>query len=283
MELDHGPWRLLLDPARGASFIALTHEGRDILAPAGPGDDPSRGPRGAFWMAPWTNRLDAGRIEADGVVHHMPITRPAENNALHGFARDAAWAVEASDRQGARLGCTIAHAPFAARMTLDIRLSEGGLVIAATLANTGAAPTPMGFGWHPWFARPPGTRLAFRARTVFGRDVRNLPRGPRPSAGFAGADRALDGLDTHFAGWDGRARLTHPDGFAFDLVATGAWAGNLQVYAPTGGGVLCVEPVTHAPDAANNPVAAAHGPMHRLAPGQTLAAALRLEAGAHRG
>lgn len=278
MDLARGPWRLRLDPARGASFLALTHEGRDILAPAGPADDPSRGPRGAFWMAPWTNRLDGGRIAVGGVVHHMPITRPAENTALHGFARDAAWAVEAAEGGAARLACTIAHAPFAARMTLDIRLAGAGLAIAASLANIGTAPTPMGFGWHPWFARPPGTRLAFAARTVFGRDGRNLAIAPRPCAGLAGADRALDGLDTHFAGWDGRARLAHPDGFAFRLVATGAWAGNLQVYAPTGGGVLCVEPVTHAPDAANNPVAAAHGPMHVLAPGGALAAALRLEA-----
>lgn len=278
MDLAHGPWRAVLDPARGASFVSLTHEGRDILAPAGAGDDPARGPRGAFWMAPWTNRLDAGRIEVGGVVHHMPITRPAENTALHGFARDAAWATETADHRRARLSCAIAHAPFAARMVLDVALTEAGLVLAVALTNTGAAATPMGFGWHPWFARPPGTRLAFRARTVFGRDARNLARAPRPSAGFAGADRALDGLDTHFAGWDGTAHLSHPDGFAFRLVATGAWSGNLQVYAPPGGGVLCVEPVTHAPDAANNPAVAAHGPMHLLHAGQTLGAALRLEA-----
>jgi aldose 1-epimerase len=278
MDLAHGPWRARLDPARGASFLAISHAGRDILAPAGPGDDPSRGPRGAFWMAPWTNRLDAGRIVVGGAAHHMPITRPTENTALHGFARDAAWDVTAAEAGGARLACTIAHPPFATRLEIAITLAEAGLGIAVSLTNTGAGPVPMGFGWHPWFARPPGTRLDLRARTVFGRDGRNLPIGPRPSAGLAGADRALDGLDTHFAGWDGIARITHPDGFAFRLAATGAWAGNLQVYAPPGAGVLCVEPVTHAPDAVNRPAAAAHGPMHVLAPGETLAAALRLDA-----
>jgi aldose 1-epimerase len=277
ISLAAGPWAATIEPARGASFRTLTHAGRDILAPAGAGDDPARGPRGAFWMAPWTNRLDAGRIAVGGRVYAMPINRPAEQTALHGFARDAAWAAEHADGRRARLSCTIAHAPFSAGMVLDIALEDRGLAIAAALTNTGERPTPMGFGWHPWFARPAGTRLAFRARTVFGRDARNLPIGPRPTAGFAGADRTLDGLDTHFTGWDGAAAITHPDGFAFRLLASGAWSGHLQVYAPTGGGVLCVEPVTHSPDAVNRPAAAEHGPMHVLAPGESLAAALRIE------
>jgi aldose 1-epimerase len=278
LTLAAGPWEAALDPARGASFARLARAGRDILAPAGPGDDPARGPRGAFWMAPWTNRLDAGRIAVGGVEHRMPITRPQENTALHGFVRDLAWQVEQAGPRAATLSCTVAHPPFTCRFALEIALTEAGLSIAAALTNTGAAPTPMGFGWHPWFARPPGTRLSFRATTVFGRDSRNLVIGPRPSAGLEGADRALDGLDTHFAGWDGIARVTHPDGFAWRLTATGAWRGNLQVYAPPGTGVFCVEPVTHAPDAVNRPAAAAHGPMHVLAPGETLSAALRLEA-----
>jgi len=278
LTLAAGPWEAAIDPMRGASFARLTHGRREIIRTTPPGADPSRGFHGGFWMAPWTNRLDAGRIAVGGVVHHMPITRPEENNALHGFVRDQAWQVESAGASAATLACDIAHAPFSGRFTLAIRLTEAGLSIAASLTNTGAAPTPMGFGWHPFFARPMGTRLSFRAATVFGRDARNLVIGPRPSAGFEGGDRTLDSLDTHFAGWDGTARIIHPDGFAWRMTATGAWSGNLQVYAPPGTGVFCVEPVTHAPDAVNRPAAAAHGPMHMMAPGEVLSAALRLEA-----
>ncbi len=273
-----GPWEAAIDPDRGASFARLTHDGREIIRSAPPGADPSRGFHGGFWMAPWTNRLDAGRIAVDGVVHHMPITRPEENTALHGFVRDLPWQVARAGPRALALSCAVAHPPFTCRFSLDIGLTEAGLSIAAALTNTGAAPTPMGFGWHPFFARPKGTRLSFRAGTVFGRDSRNLVMGPRPTAGFEGADRTLDSLDTHFAGWDGTATVTHPGGVSWRMTATGAWRGNLQVYAPPGTGVFCVEPVTHAPDAVNRPAAAAHGPMHVLAPGETLSAALRLEA-----
>jgi aldose 1-epimerase len=134
----------------------------------------------------------------------------------------------------------------------------------------------MGFGWHPWFPRPAGTRLRLAARTVFGRDARALPIAPRPTAGLNGADEVLLGLDTHFAGWDGAAAIAWPDGRALTLRAAGAWATNLQVYAPRGGTTICVEPVSHAPDAPNRPEAAAHGAMHLLAPGETLRGSLTL-------
>ena len=32
--------------------------------------------------------------------------------------------------------------------------------IALAVTNTGAEGTPFGTGWHPFFTRPPGTRLA---------------------------------------------------------------------------------------------------------------------------
>jgi aldose 1-epimerase len=60
------------------------------------------------------------------------------------------------------------------------------------------------------------------------------------------------------------------------LRATGAWASNLQVFAPRSAEVIAVEPVSHAPDAANRPAAAAHGAMHVLQPGTMLEGSLTI-------
>ena len=131
----------------------------------------------------------------------------------------------------------------------------------------------------PSFLRPPGTRLSFRAATRFARDARCLPVAEQPTDGLDGDEASYEGLDTHFAGWDGVAEIGRPDLRRLVLSATGAWAGNLQVFAPSGGRVLCVEPVSHVPDAPNRPALAKHGPMAVLPPGGTLSARLVMAAG----
>lgn len=276
MILAAGDWRAELVPEAGVAFRSLTMAGQDVLRRIPAGADPNNGFHGAFIMAPWTNRLEDGRIAVGGVEYRMPINRPAEGNALHGFIRDLAWLAEEQDATRAAFTCALDHAPFRCAARLVVALSDAGLTFALSLTNTGDAPTPMGFGWHPWFARPAGTRLRFNATTVFGRDHRSISAGARPSAGLNGDDAVLLGLDTHFAGWDGVATITWPDGTGITLRAEGAWARNLQVFAPQGGDVLCVEPVSHTPDAANRPANAVHGAMHVLAPGAALDASLMI-------
>jgi aldose 1-epimerase len=72
-------------PEAGGALTRLTLAGRDLVVPVPADADPNRGFHGAFLMAPWTNRLDGGRIVVDGAEHRMPINRPDENTALHGF------------------------------------------------------------------------------------------------------------------------------------------------------------------------------------------------------
>jgi aldose 1-epimerase len=263
-------------PERGAAFTRLDALGRHILRPMPDGADPNRGFHGSFLMAPWTNRLDGGRIVIGGVEHLMPINRPEENTAIHGFLREMAWTVEESAADRLVLSVAFDRAPFAGRARLAARIAPDHLALDIALTNGGAAPTPMGFGWHPYFDRPAGTRFAAAARTAFGRDARNLPVEPRPTTGLQGADESLDGLDGHYAGWDGAARLDWPDGRSMTMQASGAWSRNLHFFAPRDGGAIAIEPVTHAPDAANRPFAAAHGAMHVLAPGESLDASLMI-------
>ncbi|HEV7265892.1 MAG TPA: aldose epimerase [Falsiroseomonas sp.] len=276
VELRAGGATAVILPEQGAAFARLAVDGRDLLVPVPPGADPNTGFRGSFLMAPWTNRLDGGRIVVAGVEHRMPINRPAEDNALHGFLREMAWNVVEADAGRVLLDCRFDRAPFAGTATLAATLAADHLSLDVTLTNGAAGPVPMGFGWHPYFPRPAGTRLRAAARIAFGRDARNLPVSPRPSDDVHGAEGALDTLDGHFAGWDGAAEITWPDGAALVLRATGAWASNLQVFAPPQASVLAVEPVSHAPDAPNRAEAAAHGPMHVLAPGETLACSLMI-------
>lgn len=271
-----GDWSLAVRPAEGAAITRLTYAGRELLVPVRPAADPNRGFHGGFWMAPWSNRLADGRIQVAGRTHHMPINRVAEGHALHGFLRDAPWRVVCQTATTLTLDHKFDTAPFIGAATMILAVTPTGPALSFTLANHGAVATPMGFGWHPFFTRPAGTRLALRTATRFGRNARTLATDPRPDPGLA--TDALEGLDTHFAGWDGQAALHRPDG-TLSLHATGAWAGNVQIFCPPGADFVCVEPVSHAPNAVNDPGAAAHGAMAPLAPGAALAGKVELSFG----
>jgi len=267
-----GGWAASIRPGDGGGVAALGFAGRDLLVPA-PAGVPLGGPFGAFWMIPWANRLDGGRIEG----HRLPINRPQDWTAIHGLSRDREWAVAERAADRLLLVQRAAVGPWRYEARLDHRAGPGGFVLDLAVTNTGRAAFPFGAGWHPWFPRDPATRLAFGAGHRCAHDARGLPVAAETVAGVDAAEAGLLGLDTHFAGWDGVARLALP-GLALTMTAGGALATNLQVYAPPALPVLCVEPSSHLPDAPNRGALAALGPMRVLAPGETLAGRITLVA-----
>lgn len=279
LALAQGGWEAVLLPGHGAAFARLACDGIEVLTPLPLGADPNASFAGAFFMAPWTNRLDGGRLPVGGTVYRLPINRPIDDTAIHGLVRDAAWEVQEAAPARAVLtqagDAAAVGVPWRWQARLEVELDAAGLAIALTLTNRGDTPFPFGCGWHPFFLRPAGTRLRFAATTRFARDARTLPIAAQPCGGLDGDESAYEGLDTHFAGWDGIAEILRPD-LALRLVARGAWAGNLQVFAPAGSSILCVEPVSHVPDAPNRPDFARFGPLALLAPGESLDAALRI-------
>lgn len=279
--LEGGGWTASLLPDAGGAMATLAYRGRDVLAPLPLGADPNATFRGAFVMAPWTNRLDRGLLPFAGTEHRLPINRREDDTAIHGLARDRPWTVRHTEPAHAVLTQELDGAgfglPWHYSARLEARLEDGVAAVSLSLSNRGPLPFPFGLGWHPFFARPPETLLRFRAAALFARDARCLPVEEHPTSGVDGGEAAFEGLDTHFAGWDGAAEIVYP-GLRISLRADGAWAGNLQVFAPAGGDVLCVEPVSHVPDAPNRPAFARCGPMAVLPPGGALSARLAIAA-----
>jgi aldose 1-epimerase len=279
LALAGGDWEAVLLPEQGAAFARLACRSHDVLVPLPVGADPNASFAGAFVMAPWANRLDEGSLPVGGLTYHLPVNRPADDTAIHGLVRNVPWQVEVSDARRAVLtqrgDAEHAGVPWHWRARLEVVLGTADVAVALTLENAGTLPFPFGCGWHPFFARPAGTRLRFAASTLLARDARCLPVAVQPSAGVDGGEAEYEGLDTHFAGWDGVAEIIRPD-LALRLAASGAWAGNLQVFAPAGSSILCVEPVSHVPDAPNRPDFARFGPLTLLPPGGALQAALRI-------
>jgi len=77
-------------------------------------------------------------------------------------------------------------------------------------------------------------------------------------------------IDHCFADWDGHAEIEDELG---RIVITANNAPHLHIYAPPMAPDLCVEPVTHLPDAVNRPEWA----MPALPPGETATVQMRIE------
>ena len=272
MKLHHGDWQALICPEQGAAFARLQWRGRDVLVPTPEGAH-HPGSYGAFWMLPWANRLDGGRIAG----HEIPINREAEGTAIHGLALDLPWEVTSAASDQARLKQRVSVTPFDYTAQLVLSLDADGLLMEMECRHEGAAPAPYGMGWHPWFIRSAATSLHLNATQRASHTARGLPESFTPCTGIAADEAGLIGLDNFFAGWDGVARLAAPAG-TITLTATGDFAAGVQVYAPPMQPVICVEPVSHMPDAPNRPALGAAAPMRLLALGQSLRGTIRLTA-----
>ena len=288
---ESGPFQVAVYPELGATVAAVrwrTPDGRliDLMRPELPGAAAAgkTSDMAMFLLGPFTNRIDGGRIPTPAGNLQVPVNRPSEGNAIHGFLRTSRWAVE---RQTAdRLVLATRHDgtddPYAYDAAFTIARDGAALVFTLELVNAALAPMPFGIGLHPYFAPTPDMTVSFRAGGFFAVNERLLPveRLPVASGGF-GSGAAIAPLhgepfDLHFHGWSRAARVEWPEhGVGMALTASPVF-GNLHIFLPPDRSAVCLEPVSHVVDVANRRQFAAYGDLVTLLPGATLSGAMML-------
>ena len=216
--------------ATGATLLSYSVAGRDVIVDLRP-EDPKSGMHGAI-LAPWPNRLDAGRYAFDGVEHELPITEPERDNAIHGFAHAMTWELEAEGESALTASVRLEDQPgypFVVDLSVRYELDGEGLKVTATATNRGEGDAPFGIGFHPWLAPGAATvdecTLAVDATAWIEPDERLLPvavHEPIPADYDFSSARSMRGvvLDDGFAGAvrdaEGRSwiRLASADGYA---------------------------------------------------------------------
>ncbi|MGH7026409.1 aldose 1-epimerase [Brevundimonas sp.] len=282
MKIERGDWALSLRPDLGVSITALTWRGRDVLRPA-PADVDSPLAASSFPLAPYANRIDGGGFAFEGRAVRLPATPGFAPHALHGVGWRSRWSVLRA--HGGTVDLALAAEagpewPWAWTASHRLTLSETGLEMSLAITNEDRAPMPAGLGLHPYFAVEATTRLRLPAPKVWLTDAREIPDRLAASGelidwsdGVAVAGAPF--VDHAYADWNGQAELIH-DCWRVDLTASpnARWA---QVYAPRGEGFVCVEPVTHRPDAHNAPAGEDSG-LTVLQPGGALSMTARITA-----
>ena len=257
IRLRAGDWRAVVDPDLGGSIAELTWRGRPVLRTTAPdADDPLQ--TACFPLVPYANRVARGRFVFGGRAFDVGVTPGFEPHALHGLGWRSPWTAGMTGPANASL--TLRHAgggnwPWAFSATQRLHLSASGLRIDLSMTNTDHEVQPAGLGLHPYLERLPGDRLTIGAPRVWRTDESLLPCELAPAATVFdwsdGPDLAdAPFVDNAYEGWNGVARLDHAD-WSVTVASTGTH--RVHVYAPPDVGFVCVEPVSHRPDALNGP------------------------------
>lgn len=269
-----GDWRLSVNPALGGSIASLTWRERSVLRPTPEGTDDIL-QTACFPLTPYANRIMGARFNFGGRRVSLPVLDAFAPHALHGDGWLKPWRVEAATVDSAVL--VHDHAPgdwpWAYRTVQAFTLSEAGLRIDLSLRNDSEEPAPAGLGLHPYFPRGAATRLTLTADGAWDVNAPGVPWrmiAPRDPLDWSGGRAVAEApfIDHAYSGWDRRARIDQDDHAV--LIGASDTCTITQVFTPLGEDFLCVEPVTHRPDALNG-APDARGAMTVLQPGEVLA------------
>lgn len=224
-------------------------------------------------LAPWPNRVRAGRWVLDGEVQQLDITEPARGGALHGLLEFTEYEVRARTDASITLGAVIhpQHGwPFLLDTWVRFELAPDGLTVTHGARNLSRRRAPYATGTHPYprLGAFDVAELVLRvpAEEYLEVDERLDPIAWRAVSGGtdlrAGVRVGELELDTAFRRLRPEggvtATLTAPDGSRLEVWQDDDWR-YLQVFttprfprASGEGTAVAIEPMTAPPDALNS-------------------------------
>jgi aldose 1-epimerase len=292
--LENDALRLSVLPEAGASIVELAFRlggaWTPIMRPTPPEAIESRNSSdmSSFVLAPYSNRLRDARFVFEGREYALrPNT--ADGHTIHGDVRKRPWKIVATERDRARFAFesrafSDLNFPFPFDLDLTYALAGDHLETHAVLRNAGDASMPAGIGFHPYFRRslgPADEAVEIEAR-VGGAYPELLPktaaRPLEPREDFSRSRPIGDtDLDSCFAGWDGRARITWSRSGVVAEIDADAPLRHLILYTPPGKPFFAVEPVTNANDGFNLLAKGIAGSgVEVIAPGESLPVRFRI-------
>lgn len=272
---------LELRPEVGGSVTEFRLDAKPILRPTTADALASQGARGAasYPLVPYSNRLRDNRFRFMGRTYDLPPT--LNGQVIHGVGWRRPWQVVAVSATRASL--VYDHTPdvewpFAFRAEQHFMLDADGLSCRLAAINLAPHEAPMGMGPHPFFARPPGTRLTFTAACVWHHDAKKIPTHATqvpPEWDFStGRDVAGVVLDHCFSDWGGRAEILLP--YARVEFTADALFRHLIIFTPEGRDFFAVEPVTNLTDGLNRMHTEPMSNIFLLQPDERVEASFRL-------
>ena len=224
---------------------------------------------GCFPMAPFCNRLTPTVLPAHPDAIRFNANWPLEGLALHGTVYDAEWHAAKATGTHLEIACTVRAADRSdiGLCTKSIELTEAGLRLSIAFRYGLEGTMLAGVGLHPWFNAPACVQFRAAHRLDYSDDMVHCTAVPTEHIVLSSAED--DGHDCCYAGLGGPI-LLRADAWPDDLQIT-TNAPCAHVFLSNDFQSVCVEPVSHAPNAAHNEVSAAQGPLRQVSQGDSVA------------
>jgi len=253
--------RAEIRPDLGAGLLRYDlADGTPLFRPA-PADTTDPFALANILLVPWSNRIGAGGFAFGGEHYALPRNRDGEACPIHGSGFQQVWqvATASATRVDLELECN-KPAPFRYTARVTYALQDGALTIVLSVVNAAAEALPYGLGLHPWLPRTPHSTLLLPATGVWLEDAEHLPTGhvaiaAHPDWNFSTALALPTAwINNAFSGWTHHAVLTWPERRLALAIDAGASLDTCIVFSPDGSSdFVCIEPVTHPPNAHNLP------------------------------
>jgi aldose 1-epimerase len=234
---------------------------------------------GSYPLVPFSNRIGHATLKWQGTSHPLVQNNNPEPHAIHGIGWQRPWQVLEQDGALLMLACehrADASWPFAFDASQTFCLRGDVLELTLSMTNQSAVPAPAGLGWHPYFVKRAGSRIAFGATGRWEMSGEKLPTHRQPATGLATDCATLD-VDHCFDGWDGSVRLWD-ERLSLHISSS---LSRLVVFTNPTRDFVAIEPVSHVNNAANL-LQAGIAPaedlgLEVLAPGASLSARMSIQ------
>jgi aldose 1-epimerase len=203
----------------------------------------------SYPLIPFSNRVAHAKLLWNGTSHPLVKNFAGEEHSIHGVGWLRRWEVLEHNDKFCML--SLEHAPdaawpFAFDASQTFRLHGDALQMTMSITNQSAQAAPVGLGWHPYFVKRAGAKIAFEATGIWQMGAEKLPTALHASTGL-NQDCASLGIDNCFEGWGGETRLR-------DEVMQIQISSNVQrlvVFTTEEKDFVAIEPVSHANNAMN--------------------------------
>jgi len=254
-----GRAELTLAPTLGGGIARLDVNGRPVLRPW-LGNESDFFSLSSNVLVPFSNRISGGGFTWNGELHKISPNLSGEIFPIHGDGFSRVWSFSSSEKNPKLTLMNGKIGPWLYMAEQEFDLTSRGLTITLCITNKGTQPLPFGYGFHPWFPRNSGTKLAFKAKKVWLENTQHLPSKELlltdDSSWQFGKLRSLPNswINNCYTGWDGTAVIKQDFGAMSCTVTASQSLSNAIIFSPNQtSNFFCFEPVSHPVDAFNLP------------------------------